>query len=107
MSTPLSGPQLRRLALAESMFANVRHAAFRAPPSHPASHSMGWYDELISLTEQVRETSWKVADDDIVRARVAGLDDDLIFEAILVGAVAAGSERLRHGMSVVSPTQAP
>jgi alkylhydroperoxidase family enzyme len=72
--------------------AETRRAAFAGRVDDPA---------VAHYVDVVRRHAYRVTDEDVERLRVAGLDDDAIFELTVAAALGAGAERLQVGLSLV------
>jgi alkylhydroperoxidase family enzyme len=57
--------------------------------------------ELGTYLEKVRTHAYRVTDEDVARAKTAGLSEDRIFEATVNVAVAAGIARLDAGLAAL------
>lgn len=72
--------------------AEARQAAFAGRADTPA---------VARYLDLVRRHAYRVRDEDVERLRAGGLDDDAIFELTVAGALGAGVERLRAGLSLL------
>ena len=52
--------------------------------------------ELVALLEKVRRHAYRIVDGD-----VAGLEDDVVLEAVLAASLAAGDERRRAALEAI------
>jgi hypothetical protein len=57
--------------------------------------------ELAVYVDKVRKHAYRVTDEDVARAREAGLSEDRIFEATVNAAVDAGLGRLVVGLAAI------
>jgi hypothetical protein len=84
----LAAPVTRYDALVERL-REAAHPARIAPP------------EFDTYLDKVRRGAYRVTDDDIEALKDAGYSEELIFEATVSVAVAAGLERLNAGLAVL------
>jgi alkylhydroperoxidase family enzyme len=58
--------------------------------------------ELAPYLDKVRKNAYRVTDEDIQALKDAGYSEDVIFEQTVSVAVAAGLERLKVGLAVLT-----
>ena len=58
--------------------------------------------DLAAYLDKVRRNAYRVTDEDIRSLKEAGYSEDVIFEATVSVAVAAGLERLEAGLEVLA-----